>query len=1165
MEDGSEGELQAPLETKAVDEQAQQIDAPVTEAGTIEAVSSRGSGSDAVACTESKGNAVGRDDDESSAQETLVEPESVTKPHTPQVDQSKVAESPESNVRPQDKLEAIEGEDDASIVPLKAEKATEMRSAMAKIAVKKESVQDTHVSEGATRDVLQPVLPPAKVRAQARVAFKSEVDHVLDQQDKPQQQDLAAMAVGTDDTYGTADGSEQGTSAPSTSTKDKGERAAIQGTDVGSGTEDEDHSDTPSAQPEALSPTQSTGSDESEARAGNTAAVASKKIPERLSRLRAPTKLPKVKRASDGGHGQDSTVTDALDHEHDPDATASAPNAHDRASAQSSSELATRHGVLKAPEDRDDGDMDVGVLAQEQPIDEHVAKTPESGVELAPATCASSGDVPTPSATFLPSRVVDTLSSTDSSELFTAQHDSIRVVIRARPMSESEKRNSKEYVRVLDDAQTVAVIQDELSPPRSFTFHRAMGAGASQEEFFNGCGIKSLINRAMEGYSCTAFAFGQTGSGKTHTLTGPESAETPGIIQLGIEYLWHRIRSASVEDTRFSLRASYLEIYNEHVLDLLNIHSKRGSLPVRWKADKGFHVENLFVMECADASDMLGVLQEGMKHRTSAAHEMNERSSRSHAILTVYIDSAVMVVDEEQQSTLTHRHGSISFVDLAGSERVDRTKAEGQTLVESNNINKSLLTLGNCISSLADPRKRKGHIPYRDSTLTMLLKDSLGGTGMTLMIACISPDSISIQETQNTLRYASRAKRIQNRPIVQMDPQEQMIQALKREVRMLRTECTYLRNQIDDGRDFLTSAGSVLGQLSTAGAPLPDTSQLSDAAEAVSALARELTQARVLLQQYMQENEDLRLENVQLFQQHRVFQVQYEALEQENQALIQQFAATKLQLERQGQAIKRNGSYASRFKASPQSIKSSNGYFSATSYTPSEELDEAATFVPRSTGYQYMGAPIPSPDADQLFVSADFRRAPSPLTSSQTQRQRQQPQPPAHQTARASYGAHHQQVETLPDKHGKQMQPHQQSKTPQKKQAQQKSSKHKLPRPPKGPTAKPKAASYGYGSAQQSTPAGAQRQRQRGGYGSSSRLSKGTASGVSGPRRQGYARALKAQGPDPLPDSLASLPRSPSLRTGRDQPMGLSLQGTESIDEQIARVERELSQLSSMA
>jgi hypothetical protein len=181
------------------------------------------------------------------------------------------------------------------------------------------------------------------------------------------------------------------------------------------------------------------------------------------------------------------------------------------------------------------------------------------------------------------------------------------------------------------------------------------------------------------------------------------------------------------------------------------------------------------------------------------------------------------------------RHGAISFVDLAGSERTDKTKTDGQMLVEANNINKSLLTLGNCIrcdiakkrqpagiliicyvpSSLADPRKRKGHIPFRDSVLTMLLKDSLGGSGMTLMIACVSPafsslpvrsyrlnaealctDCFALQETQNTLRYASRAKRIQNKPIVRMDPQQQMIQALKREVRMLRKECAYLHNEV---------------------------------------------------------------------------------------------------------------------------------------------------------------------------------------------------------------------------------------------------------------------------------------------------------------------------------------------------------------------------------
>ena len=185
---------------------------------------------------------------------------------------------------------------------------------------------------------------------------------------------------------------------------------------------------------------------------------------------------------------------------------------------------------------------------------------------------------------------------------------------------------------------------------------------------------------------------------------------------------------------------------------------------------------------------MLEVLEEGLRNRQTAAHQMNDRSSRSHTILTIQMHSTTTEEEENETqgacvcccsapscspplpsrpalptpSTVVQRHGSISFVDLAGSERVSRTRSEGQTLVESNNINKSLLTLGVCISNLADPRKRKGHIPYRDSALTMLLKDSLGGTGMTLMIACVSPSHLSCQVGGQEKR--ARGRRGRQRP-----------------------------------------------------------------------------------------------------------------------------------------------------------------------------------------------------------------------------------------------------------------------------------------------------------------------------------------------------------------------------------------------------------------
>lgn len=217
-------------------------------------------------------------------------------------------------------------------------------------------------------------------------------------------------------------------------------------------------------------------------------------------------------------------------------------------------------------------------------------------------------------------------------------------------------------------------------------------------------------------------------------------------------------------------------------------------------------------------------------------------------------------------------------------------------MLESNNINKSLLTLGNCISALGDPRKRGGHIPYRESTLTMLLKDSLGGTGMTLMIACVSPSNFSYQETSNTLRYASRAKRIQNKPLLRMDPQQQLIIALKREVRMLRSECAYLRSQVDGSAGAKVMEGARLADVAGDSKEVEELrkrlamdtrlhSAASDRSDinTIGPIARELIQAKVMLQQYMQENEDMRMENVFLYQQQQSFQRQHEDVMHDNE------------------------------------------------------------------------------------------------------------------------------------------------------------------------------------------------------------------------------------------------------------------------------------------
>ena len=217
--------------------------------------------------------------------------------------------------------------------------------------------------------------------------------------------------------------------------------------------------------------------------------------------------------------------------------------------------------------------------------------------------------------------------------------------------------------------------------------------------------------------------------------------------------------------------------------DLLNAGGGQ-ALPVRWKPDRGFYVENIFVVECEVLDDVLAALEEGLRNRKVGSHRLNEHSSRSQSIMTIYLDSETI---DPEDNRLLRKHGKVSFVDLAGSEKVKESKATGNTFNEMLNINKSLLTLGNCISALADARRRStvNHIPYRDSKLTKLLADSLGGNGLALMIACVSPASYNLMETLKTLRYASRAKSIKNRPVIQMDAREELIMQLKRQVKAL--------------------------------------------------------------------------------------------------------------------------------------------------------------------------------------------------------------------------------------------------------------------------------------------------------------------------------------------------------------------------------------------
>ncbi|KAJ3211341.1 Kinesin- protein 12 [Entophlyctis luteolus] len=353
---------------------------------------------------------------------------------------------------------------------------------------------------------------------------------------------------------------------------------------------------------------------------------------------------------------------------------------------------------------------------------------------------------------------------------------------------------------------SIGLSGNQCTPPTSkaLTFHRVYEESVDQESVFNDCGVKDLIEQAIEGFSVTVFAFGQTG--KTFTMTGPESGwnlhtERLGIIPRALEYLFQQLDSHREESqAKYLIRANYLEIYNELVQDLLSpLSSPNASLPVRWTAERGFYVEHAITVECLDLDDCMAVLEEGLKNRTTGAHRLNEYSSRSHSMMTIFIESSKLDALDGQSVV---KNGKISFVDLAGSERVRESRAKGDTLTETTNINKSLLTLGNCISALADPKKRSGHIPYRDSNLTKLLSDSLGGTGAALMISCISPSFINLQESLKTLRYAARARKIRTSPIANIVPAGDHVSALRREVHGLRQENAALRAAVQNRNEF---------------------------------------------------------------------------------------------------------------------------------------------------------------------------------------------------------------------------------------------------------------------------------------------------------------------------------------------------------------------------
>ncbi|XP_044898893.1 kinesin-like protein KIF12 isoform X3 [Felis catus] len=391
----------------------------------------------------------------------------------------------------------------------------------------------------------------------------------------------------------------------------------------------------------------------------------------------------------------------------------------------------------------------------------------------------------------------------------------IQVVLRVRPMSAAELRRGEQSALHCSGTRTLQVSPPGGGPDVAFRFGAVLDGARTQEDVFRACGVRRLGELALRGFSCTVFTFGQTGSGKTYTLTGPppqgEGVPVPpnlaGIMQRTFAWLLDRVRHLGAPVT---LRASYLEIYNEQVRDLLSLGAPR-PLPVRWNKTQGFYVEQLRVVEFRSLGALMELMQmanhiplplrtsrpfqlvEGLSRRRSSAHSLNQASSRSHALLTLYISCQTMPPVDPGEPPVG---GKLCFVDLAGSEKVAATGSRGELMLEANSINRSLLALGHCISLLLDPQRKQSHIPFRDSKLTKLLADSLGGHGVTLMVACVSPSVQCLPETLSTLRYASRAQRVTTRPQAPKSPMAKQPQRLEMEIRQLREENRCLRSQL---------------------------------------------------------------------------------------------------------------------------------------------------------------------------------------------------------------------------------------------------------------------------------------------------------------------------------------------------------------------------------
>ncbi|XP_038200192.1 kinesin-like protein KIF21A isoform X6 [Arvicola amphibius] len=395
-----------------------------------------------------------------------------------------------------------------------------------------------------------------------------------------------------------------------------------------------------------------------------------------------------------------------------------------------------------------------------------------------------------------------------------ADESSVRVAVRIRPQLAKEKIEGCHICTSVTPGEP----QVFLGKDKAFTFDYVFDIDSQQEQIYRQC-IEKLIEGCFEGYNATVFAYGQTGAGKTYTMgTGFDvniMEEEQGIISRAVKHLFRSIeekKSTAIKNgvppPEFKVNAQFLELYNEEVLDLfdttrdIDAKNKKSNIRIHEDSTGGIYTVGVTTRTVNTEPEMMQCLKLGALSRTTASTQMNVQSSRSHAIFTIHVcqtrlcpqidaENATdnkMISESSQMNEFETLTAKFHFVDLAGSERLKRTGATGERAKEGISINCGLLALGNVISALGDKSKRATHVPYRDSKLTRLLQDSLGGNSQTIMIACVSPSDRDFMETLNTLKYANRARNIKNKVMVNQDRASQQINALRSEITRLQME-----------------------------------------------------------------------------------------------------------------------------------------------------------------------------------------------------------------------------------------------------------------------------------------------------------------------------------------------------------------------------------------